>query len=128
VLRKATRRSVRKLRGGLDAARGAPGGDHGAPLHEVRKAAKQLRYVAEVAQGEVPHMRRLARTAKRAQKVLGERQDTVVTRELCRRFGIAAAAAGENAFTYGRLHALEQARAERAERDFWKLAPKLNGS
>ena len=56
--------------------------------------------------------------------MLGELQDTVVTRELCRRLGVVAAAAGENAFTYGRLHALEQARAERAERDFWKLAPK----
>ena len=41
------------------------------------------------------------------------------------RLGIAAAAAGENAWTYGRLHALEQARAERAERAFAELAPSL---
>ena len=32
---------------------------------------------------------------------------------------------GENAWTYGRLHGLEQARAERAERAFWDLAPSL---
>jgi hypothetical protein len=57
--------------------------------------------------------------------VLGELQDTVVTRELCRRLGVVAAAAGENSFTYGRLHALEQARAGRAERDFWALVPKV---
>jgi hypothetical protein len=38
---------------------------------------------------------------------------------------VVAAAAGENTFTYGRLHALEQARAERAEQDFWDHAPKL---
>ena len=40
----------------------------------------------------------------------------------CARF---AAAAGENTFTYGRLHALEQARAERAEQEFWDRVPKL---
>ena len=45
--------------------------------------------------------------------MLGELQDTVVTREQCRRLGIAAAAAGENAFTYGLLHGLEQGRADR---------------
>jgi CHAD domain-containing protein len=125
VLRSATRRSVRKLRRRLQAARGAPEDARGAALHRVRKAAKQVRYAAEVGRGEVPHMRRVARAAKRAQKVLGERQDTVVTRELCRRLGVVAAAAGENSFTYGRLHALEQARGESAERDFWKLAPEL---
>ena len=100
----------------------------GEALHEVRKAAKQLRYTAEIGRGEVAHMKKVVRVAKRAQTVLGEHQDTVVTRELCRRLGIVAAAAGENAFTYGRLHALEQARAERTERDFWKQAPKLRPS
>ena len=40
--------------------------------------------------------------------MLGELQDTVVTREQCRRLGLAAFAAGENAFTYGLLHGLEQ--------------------
>ena len=125
VLRSATRRSVRKLRRRLGAARRATGDARGAALHEVRKAAKQLRYTAEVGRGEERRMGRVARAAKRAQKVLGERQDTVVTRELCRRLGVVAAAAGENTFTYGRLHALEQARAESAERDFWRLAPKL---
>ena len=125
VLRSATRRSVRKLRRRLGAARRATGDARGAALHGVRKAAKQLRYTAEVGRGEDRRMRRVARAAKRAQEVLGERQDTVVTRELCRRLGVVAAAAGENTFTYGRLHALEQARAESAERDFWRLAPKL---
>jgi CHAD domain-containing protein len=125
VLRQATRRAVRKLRRRLDAALDARDTDPGEALHEVRKAAKQLRYTAEIGRGEVAHMKKVVRVAKRAQTVLGEHQDTVVTRELCRRHGIVAAAAGENAFTYGRLHALEQARAERTERDFWKRAPKL---
>jgi CHAD domain-containing protein len=125
VLRSATRRSVRRLRRRLDQARRAPDESHGAALHEVRKAAKRVRYVAEVGRGEVRRMRRAARAAEQVQEVLGERQDTVVTRELCRRLGVVAAEAGENSFTYGRLHALEQARAERAERDFWELVPAL---
>jgi CHAD domain-containing protein len=125
VLRQATRRAVRKLGRRVDAALDVRDTDSGAALHEVRKAAKQLRYTAEIGRGEIAQMKKVVRVAKRAQTVLGERQDTVVTRELCRRLGVVAAAAGENAFTYGRLHALEQARAERTERKFWKLAPKL---
>jgi CHAD domain-containing protein len=125
VLRKATRRSVRKLRRRLRAARRAPQDGPSAALHDVRKAAKQLRYTAEVGRGELTHMKGVARAAKRAQKVLGELQDTVVTRELCRRLGVVASAAQENSFTYGRLHALEEARAERARRDFWALLPEL---
>ncbi|MCW2510336.1 MAG: hypothetical protein JWP68_3484, partial [Modestobacter sp.] len=34
-------------------------------------------------------------------------------------------AAGENAWTWGRLHALEQARCEEAEREFWLRWPQL---
>jgi CHAD domain-containing protein len=125
VLRKATARSVRKLRRRLAAARRASEEDRAVALHGVRKAAKQVRYTAEVGRGELAHMKRVAGAAKRTQKVLGELQDTVVTRELCRRLGVVAAAAGENSFTYGRLHALEQARAGHAEREFWALVPKV---
>ena len=59
------------------------------------------------------------------QDVLGGSQDTVVTREFCRRLGLAAFAAGENAWTWGRLHALEEARAARAQEEFWALEPSL---
>ena len=55
--------------------------------------------------------------------MLGEVQDTVVTRELCRRLGAVAPGQGENGFTFGRLHALEQARAERGEEQFWAFEP-----
>ena len=125
VLRTATRRSVRKLRRRLTAAREATEEARGAALHGVRKAAKQLRYTAEVGRGEVPGLKRVRRAAKRVQTVLGERQDTVITRELCRSLGVTAFAEGENGFTYGRLHALEQARADRAERKFWNMVPRL---
>jgi len=140
------RRTVKRLRGHVEDAEVAERGDAplGSPpqhqdestgtaetpyelaLHEVRKAGKRVRYTAEVAapvlggsaMGVVDAMKQL-------QDVLGDRQDTVVTREQCRRLGIAAFGAGENAWTYGRLHALEEARAQRAEHDFWALWPSL---
>jgi CHAD domain-containing protein len=45
---------------------------------------------------------------KALQTVLGDHQDSVVTRELLRTLGVQAFLAGENGFTFGRLHALEQ--------------------
>ena len=67
-----------------------------------------------------------AKAVKDLQKTLGVRQDSVVARQALREYGVSAHLAGENAFTFGRLHALEQARADRAERAFrkaWKALP-----
>ncbi|HLM05680.1 MAG TPA: CYTH and CHAD domain-containing protein [Blastococcus sp.] len=124
VFRDALARSVRRLGRRLDEARSASADQREEALHGVRKAAKRVRYTAEVVAGEVSGGRAPAKAAKRVQKVLGELQDTVVTREHSRRMGVAAAAAGENAFPYGRLHALEEGRAEAAEAEFWRRWPK----
>ncbi|NDI49865.1 CYTH and CHAD domain-containing protein [Goekera deserti] len=95
-------------------------------LHEVRKAAKRVRYTAEVAAGTLGSpVGGLVSVMKQLQEVLGDRQDTVVTREQCLRLGGEASAAGESAFTHGRLHALEEARSAAAEADFWALWPTL---
>jgi CHAD domain-containing protein len=85
-----------------------------------------VRYTAEVA-GPVLGGRAadLVELMKDVQDALGERQDTVVTRDWCRRLGMAASAAGENGWTFGRLHALEEARAAAAEAGFWQLEPRL---
>ena len=125
ALHDAVRRSARRLRRRIRSARQAPEGGRAQELHAVRRAAKRLRYVGETARGEIGGMKSLVRSAKRVQTVLGEAQDTVVTREQSRKLGIAAAAAGENSFEYGRMHALEQARAARAEARFWAREPKL---
>lgn len=125
VLDAALRQSARRLRRRLTAARRASEADRALALHAVRKAAKRVRYAAETGGGEMSHVSKLARAAEKVQTALGEVQDTVVTREYSRRFGIAAAAAGESSFTYGRLHALEQARAERATQQFWAIEPKI---
>lgn len=125
VLRDAVHRSGRRLLRRLKAARRAGDAERSEALHRVRTGAERVRYVAEIARGELPGAKALVRSAKRTEQVLGEVQNSVVTREHGRRLGIAAAAAGENSFSYGRLHALEQARAERAEEQFWALEPEL---
>jgi CHAD domain-containing protein len=126
MLRQAVRKSARRLRRRLDAAAGAEGTERTAALHEVRKAAKRARYTGELASDVLGRPAKKLMTAmEEVQDVLGEGQDSAVTRELCRTLGIAASAAGENAWTYGRLHALEQARADRADHAFTELAPSL---
>jgi CHAD domain-containing protein len=107
----------------------AEGSDDPAALHDVRKAAKRLRYTAEVAEPVLgAPVTELIGTLKEAQQVLGDRQDTFLTREVCTRLGLQAFAAGENAWTYGRLHALEEARCAQAEREFWLRWPALRGA
>ena len=123
VLREVLARTARRLR---RAVRAAQDSEHAEALHEVRKAAKRVRYTAEAA---VPVLGRpvaeLVSTLKGVQDVLGDRQDTFVTRPLCLQLGLQAFAAGENAWTWGRLHALEEARCEGAEREFWLRWPEL---
>ena len=118
---KRVRRAVREVK----AADGAHERD--LALHEARKKAKRLRYAAESA---IPvfedRAKDYAKGVKGLQKTLGVRQDSVVARQALREYGVSAHLAGENAFTFGRLHALEQARADQAERAFrkaWKALP-----
>lgn len=71
-------------------------------LHRIRKAAKRLRYVA-AATGDT----KVAERAKVIQTLLGEHQDSVVSREHLLRESGAAHAAGEDTFTYGLLYQQE---------------------
>ncbi len=118
VVPRLVRRDWRRLQKAVAHAESQPAGsDRDEALHEVRKAAKRLRYGAESATPVFGKpARRLAHTAKKLQTVLGDHHDLVVARDLLRRVGIEAYLAGDNAFTYGRLHGLFQARAERLER------------
>lgn len=104
--------------------------DHASPaldaeLHDVRKRAKRLRYAAEASApifGKPATV--LARAAEEIQESLGDHHDSVVTRDLLRQ--LAADDAGANAFTYGRLHALEQQGGEDARERFfrtWRTSP-----
>ena len=89
---------------------------HDLALHEVRKEAKKVRYAAHLISPLRPkRTKRLATAATAIQEVLGTHQDSVIARQALLRLSTAAANAGENTFSYGRLHALEQARAEDSE-------------
>jgi CHAD domain-containing protein len=139
VLTGAVKRAGKRLFARIDEARARgedePGHDavHGEDaehaLHEARKAAKRVRYTAEVAAPVLgPPAEALVTCMKQVQDVLGEAQDTVVTRAWCLRLATAAVGAGEDTFTYGRLHGLEEARAEHADRAFWALEPSLRAA
>ncbi|MCB5273513.1 hypothetical protein BJG92_01035 [Arthrobacter sp. SO5] len=98
-----------------------------APLHEIRKSAKRLRYAAEAVTPVFgKQATTLARAAEGIQEVLGDHQDSVVTRETLEELAAQAPASGGNGFTYGRLHALEQRRGDDARDRFireWRKSP-----
>ncbi|WP_445153438.1 CHAD domain-containing protein [Arthrobacter sp. Hor0625] len=121
-------------------ARADDGEARDAGLHEIRKAAKRLRYSAELA-ASLPKRtgkkrrrsaKRTAKSARKIQQLLGLHQDSVVARQRLAELARRAQDSGENAFIYGRLHAKEEALAAAAERDFldfWDSAsrPSLGG-
>jgi CHAD domain-containing protein len=94
-----------------------PGPERDHALHEVRKAAKRLRYAAEVAAPAAgKRARRLRKRAKSVTTQLGDHQDAVVAKAVIRRLAVAAHLDGGNAFTFGVLHGVESERAVTAER------------
>ncbi|MDA2890354.1 CYTH and CHAD domain-containing protein [Mycolicibacterium sp. BiH015] len=84
--------------------------DSNEALHRIRKRAKALRYTA-AATGE----NKVADRAKAIQSLLGDHQDSVVSRTHLSRQAEVAYAAGEDTFTYGLLYQLEDDLARRCE-------------
>lgn len=82
--------------------------DHDEALHRVRKAAKRLRYLAAATGASEVSTR-----AKVIQSLLGDHQDSVVSRSHLLRESAAAQAAGEDTFTYGVLYWQETELAQR---------------
>jgi CHAD domain-containing protein len=132
---KASRPAEKELRRRLDKERGRVEDtvnratevhDHPAAydeaVHDVRKAVKRLRYAWEVAEpafGEEASTELAA--AKELTKMLGERQDTVLTRALLPRLEAEAAASGEATDPYRRLRLHEEQRAARLADDALRL-------
>jgi CHAD domain-containing protein len=89
---------------GRDSAEDAPETEHDPDeaLHLIRKRAKRLRYTA-AATGEDE----VSKQAKAIQTLLGDHQDSVVSREHLLEQSEAARAAGEDTFTYGLLYQQE---------------------
>lgn len=121
VLPKLLGRDWKRLANRVEAAFDTPPVERDPLLHDARKSAKRLRYAAESATPALgSRADKLAERAKRMQNHLGTHQDAVVFRPTIRQLGVQAHLGGGNAFSYGRLHALEQARADAAERAFGK--------
>lgn len=88
-------------------------------FHQARKAAKRLRYAAEVMDGLVSEATASAKEARRVQTVLGEHQDQIVLAEHARRLATEhSAAEGHNGFTYGLIHARALTRAAQIRATF----------
>ncbi|WP_148613272.1 CYTH and CHAD domain-containing protein [Nocardioides rubriscoriae] len=112
-------RDYRRLRRCVDHVDGSDPAAHDVALHEARKAAKRLRYACEVLEpwwGK--DATRLRKAVQEITRVLGDRQDAVVGAVDLVRIAHEATAAGENAFTYGVLHARDQARSRELEAEF----------
>jgi len=115
VLAPLVTRSWRSLDRTMRAAERADGPERDELLHEARKHAKAARYAAESVEPAFGcDATRFARAMEELQEVLGEHQDGIVLRAALRELGAASSRSGENGFTFGRLHGLEQARAETA--------------
>ena len=96
-------------------------------LHDVRKAAKRLRYTAEaVAPMTGSKVRRVAERAEDVQGLLGDHHDAVVTRATLRHLAIDEDAGVAAAFLLGHLDADEQRAAERLERRGGKALRRLD--
>ncbi|TXS40313.1 CHAD domain-containing protein [Streptomyces sp. uw30] len=125
VIGKAVRKDFSKVsvlvEQGLDME---PGHDRDLSLHEARKKAKRARYAAESA---VPVLGDpaggLVKSMKSLQNLLGDHQDSVMTREALQDLARQAQGAGEPSFTYGLLYGREERRAVEDEAELpglWK--------
>jgi CHAD domain-containing protein len=92
-------------------------------LHRIRKGAKRLRYTA-AATGDS----KVSDRAKTIQTLLGDHQDSVVSRTHLSHQAEAAHAAGEDTFTYGLLYQLEDDLARRSREQLDAALKKLDRS
>jgi CHAD domain-containing protein len=113
VIGKAVRKDFGTLSGLVEQAMEQPAGhDRDLALHEARKKAKRVRYAAEAAEPALGDPAAgLLRAAKSLQTLLGDHQDSVMTREALHDLAGQAHAAGESSFTYGVLYGREEQRA-----------------
>lgn len=100
----------KRLRRRVEAEVAADDAHHDAALHGIRKSAKRLRYTAAAAGAQG-----VSDAAKVIQTLLGDHQDSVVSRGCLIERARIAHAGGEDTFTYGLLHQREADLARRCE-------------
>ncbi|MFY2858518.1 CHAD domain-containing protein [Mycobacterium sp. THU-M104] len=103
--------AYQKVRRAAKTAARAPEEHRDEALHRIRKRAKRLRYT-----GAATGAAEVSERAKAIQTLLGEHQDSVVSREHLLAQADAAHAAGEDTFTYGLLYQQETDLAKMCER------------
>ena len=116
ALPRLTRRDWRRVNKHAAAAeRATTSQERDDELHEVRKAAKRLRYSCDALTPVFgAQAAGLGDAAKNLQEVLGEHQDSVVSQDLVRELAGHERFTGDAAFALGRLHLIEQGQAARA--------------
>ncbi len=113
--------AYKKVRKAAKAAAASEVEDHDEALHRIRKKAKRLRYTA----GAIGATK-VSEQAKAIQSLLGDHQDSVVSREHLGQEAQAARAANEDTFTYGVLYQQETDLAERCRQGMEGALRKLN--
>ncbi|MFJ6082640.1 CHAD domain-containing protein [Streptomyces sp. NPDC092369] len=110
VIAKAVRKDFGKLSDLVDQAVALePGAERDVAIHEARKKAKRARYSAEAAAPALGSpASTLVKSMKSVQSLLGDHQDSVMTRVTLRELSAVAHASGENTFTYGLLYGREE--------------------
>ncbi|WJY68476.1 CYTH and CHAD domain-containing protein [Corynebacterium auris] len=94
-------------------------------VHDVRKAAKKLRYASVAAEGAGLKARRLTKACKALQSQLGDFQDAVTSRDRIERLAAAARERGEDTFAYGLLYQREMDRGARALEGYEKTVSEV---
>jgi CHAD domain-containing protein len=117
TIAKAVRKDFGKVSGlVVQALDRPPGTERDQAMHDARKKAKRTRYASEAAAPALggPAVG-LVRSMKSLQSLLGDHQDSVMTREALRELAVLAHTAGESSFTYGVLYGREEQRAAAVE-------------
>jgi CHAD domain-containing protein len=115
--------AYKRVRKAAKRASDAANDDRDEALHRIRKGAKRLRYTAAATGAD-----KVSDRAKVIQTLLGDHQDSVVSRTHLSQQADAAHAAGEDTFTYGLLYAQEDALAIDARRQLDSALKKLDKS
>lgn len=97
--------------------------DRDEALHRIRKGAKRLRYTASALGAD-----KVSGAAKEIQTLLGEHQDSYVSRAHLSQQADVAHAAGEDTFTYGLLFQREHELADHAREQVEEALAKLDKS
>ncbi|RDH75929.1 CHAD domain-containing protein [Mycolicibacterium moriokaense] len=115
--------AYKRVRKAAKNARDAADEDRNEALHRIRKGAKRLRYTASATGAN-----KVSDRAKEIQTLLGDHQDSVVSRTHLSQQADAAHAAGEDTFTYGLLYAQEDDLARESRQQLGSALKRLDRS